>query len=628
MKRYASFFFFVLGLSLSVFSAHASTNTAPEVYFNFNADNGAVVEDASGNGHAGEVHGAQWNAQGFIGGCYEFQGTNWISVGDASGFQDPVMELTACVWVRASDTLPNAMFVLGNSSATEPYAGWGLKASSVVNGRCAEVSLVASFPQHATVFGSSNIRNDFWHMVCGVFEISTNLLRTKVYVDGTYQGMYERVGSHESLNTESNLIYIGLQDPSGVAPFQGLIDEVRIYQTALSSETITSLYQADQIAAAGVGLASCTILPAEAVGAQWKLTSGPETSWQESGAVVTNLPVGAYTVSFKSLSGWQKPSDEIVNVAKDAVASVTGLYSVVSTTNELLLYYSFDQNASTGLVSDLSGSGYDGTIVGATWSESGLSGGCYSFDGSDRIEVGDVLDVGGSLTALTACVWAKLPPTWAGAEVFLFGKLDQNHPYTGWGFMASRPDVGDKAIAALEGEWPIGVDIYGTSDIRDGTWHMVSAVFESTPELMRTRLYVDGQFEGETVRPGAHPSTVSLVDLWLGERSPGGANLVGELDEIRVYGKALTDGEIASLYAEDAPEPAFGSLSCTIAPAEAAGAQWKLLSGPQTDWQESGSVVTNLPVGAYTVSFKSLSGWQKPSDELVNVVQDAVASVT
>ncbi|HBA84265.1 MAG TPA: hypothetical protein DCZ95_09255, partial [Verrucomicrobia bacterium] len=167
---------------------------------------------------------------------------------------------------------------------------------------------------------------------------------------------------------------------------------------------------------------------------------------------------------------------------------------------------------------------------------------------NNRIEVGNVLDVGGSLPTLTACAWVKLPTTWAGAEVFLFGKLDNNEPYTGWGLMASRPEAGDKIIADLEAAYPIRADVYGTSDIRDGTWHFISAVYEVSSNGLRTKVFVDGAFEGESSYEGEHPGTVSSADLWIGQRSPDGTCLVGELDEVRVYGNALGSNDITDLY--------------------------------------------------------------------------------
>jgi spore germination protein GerM len=65
-----------------------------------------------------------------------------------------------------------------------------------------------------------------------------------------------------------------------------------------------------------------------------------------------------------------------------------------------------------------------------------------------------------------------------------------------------------------------------------------------------------------------------------------------------------------------------GSVSVTINPAAAntAGAQWRLIQGSTYDsgWRNSGQSVTAL-VGSYTISFRTISGWNRPADISVSV---------
>jgi hypothetical protein len=46
-------------------------------------------------------------------------------------------------------------------------------------------------------------------------------------------------------------------------------------------------------------------------GAQWNIDGG---DWQESGAEVTDLPAGSYTVNYKTITGWNAPASESVTV--------------------------------------------------------------------------------------------------------------------------------------------------------------------------------------------------------------------------------------------------------------------------------------------------------------------------
>ena len=88
-----------------------------------------------------------------------------------------------------------------------------------------------------------------------------------------------------------------------------------------------------------------------------------------------------------------------------------------------------------------------------------------------------------------------------------------------------------------------GTTLASTETFRDGTWHHV-AVVKSTSEL---RLYVDG----ELVDSVADTTSVhSSVDIVLGRESVSSSQSYfdGSLDDVRVYGAALTAEEIADLY--------------------------------------------------------------------------------
>ena len=71
-----------------------------------------------------------------------------------------------------------------------------------------------------------------------------------------------------------------------------------------------------------------------------------------------------------------------------------------------------------------------------------------------------------------------------------------------------------------------------------------------------------------------------------------------------------------------------GSLSVTIVPPAAAdaGAQWSINGG--VTWNASGATVSDLPVGAYTITYKTIADWDAPSDKSVSVVKDEVVNVT
>ena len=77
-----------------------------------------------------------------------------------------------------------------------------------------------------------------------------------------------------------------------------------------------------------LGSVRATIEPvgARTLGAQWRLTSGPDTGPKDSGTTISGIPVGTYTVEYSSISGWDKPGNQSVSVTKNNTATPTGTY--------------------------------------------------------------------------------------------------------------------------------------------------------------------------------------------------------------------------------------------------------------------------------------------------------------
>ena len=74
------------------------------------------------------------------------------------------------------------------------------------------------------------------------------------------------------------------------------------------------------------------------------------------------------------------------------------------------------------------------------------------------------------------------------------------------------------------------------------TWHHVAATYDGTS----IRLYLDGAADGAPVDSstlGFHPSTVHIG----GANIDDGQNLVGQIDELTLYERALEPGEITSI---------------------------------------------------------------------------------
>ncbi len=80
-----------------------------------------------------------------------------------------------------------------------------------------------------------------------------------------------------------------------------------------------------------------------------------------------------------------------------------------------------------------------------------------------------------------------------------------------------------------------------------------------------------------------------------------------------LYGSAPS-GVVPAAYAIAAPST--GSLTVSIGPAEAAGAQWRVNGGA---WQANGATLTGVSIGPVTVDFSPMSGWAAPAPTLLSI---------
>jgi parallel beta-helix repeat protein len=92
---------------------------------------------------------------------------------------------------------------------------------------------------------------------------------------------------------------------------------VRLRVTATHSSLGSAYDEVNGVIKPPSGTLTVTIYPLKVRSkARWRLTSGSDTSWHSSGEKITNIPIGPYTMDFKYVSGWNKPSDKAVTIVK------------------------------------------------------------------------------------------------------------------------------------------------------------------------------------------------------------------------------------------------------------------------------------------------------------------------
>jgi len=193
-------------------------------YYPFNGD----ANDESGSNH-GTVHGATLmpDRLGNDNSAYSFDGNDYIQVADHDSL-DVSQEITISAWVNPSDVSSIRMIV------SKYRDGIGNERSYLLELKDGKPHLVAG----GSVLGNTALSTDVWHHVAGVYDGS----HSRIYVDGVLDVENAVSGT---IPVTSQSLNIGRQAENGRWPFLGKMDEVRIYDRALSADEVRVLYDGD-----------------------------------------------------------------------------------------------------------------------------------------------------------------------------------------------------------------------------------------------------------------------------------------------------------------------------------------------------------------------------------------------
>ena len=244
----------------------------------------------------------------------------------------------------------------------------------------------------------------------------------------------------------------------------------------------------------------------------------------------------------------------VAAAATSAVADDDGAGS-----QDLLAYWPFDEGNGT-VASDVTGNGFDGTVIRAGWTNDGVCGSALEFANPDD---------------------QSLDPDDPRAEYVttpfrLTQVTDQTEfTLTGWFKTASQKtqvimgyyNGTDLIITLLNEQQPNDVhfnlrdpsvqrntiEVTTGLNLDDNRWHHIVFRRKTTSEL---DIYVDGSLQPKTVLfDDVLPDHGQAADWHIGAWNDVFQNAVqygfqGKLDEIKIYGHALSDGEIAEQFDE------------------------------------------------------------------------------
>ncbi len=501
----------------------------------------------------GTLNGTASFVPGEVGQAFSFDGTSgFVSVPDAPSLDSFTNAMTIELWMKSG--------ILGNNAdwkgmVTKGNVSWGVFAASSRN--TAYTLFTGVNPPD--LYGTRNINDGQWHLVVATYDGSTIAL----YVDGTLDASEAATGQ---IAQDSFPMYIGgdAQPPFGhTYLFNGQIDEVSLYNRALSAPEIAAIYNAGSFGKCSAISPSIITEPTNKtvnVGATAMFSvlaagTGPLSyQWSIGGTNIQNATnsvltltdvqfnqAGSYSVSISNVFGSTNSTTAAltVNPAPPCDPPASGLVN----------WWRAEGDATDSVGTN------NGAMQGTASFVAGEVGQAFSFDGtSGFVSVPDAPSLDSFTNAMTIELWMKS------------GSLGNN---TDWKGMVSKGNVSwglfaatftNTAYALFNGANPPA--LYGTRNINDGQWHLVVATYDGST----IALYVDGTLDASEAATGQIAQDSFPMNIGGDPQPPAGHTYLfnGPVDEVSLYNRALSAGEVAAVYNAGSAGKCVGTLPTII----------------------------------------------------------------
>ena len=436
-------------------------------------DSSNEVTDASPSGNSGNISGfgQEGVRPGVVGQALSFDNVNDQVAMGATGLTGDVTA-TWSAWIKANSTAyvgyDSPVAIIGSTAALGAFSLFLNSTGSGV------VSLTYAGGNNCATAAGVVTAGRWYHLVGTKTAGAINTTST-IYVDGVAVSC---TGSASTPNVAAGGTTIGSWP--GTYFFDGLIDEVRLYNRALSAGEVAYLYN-------------------------------------------KNAPQNRTTLNKQK----NQPNDGLVG------------------------YWNFDgnnMNWGTGIVTDVSGQGNDGVVSGMATTTApaiGVASQALSFDGvNDYI---DAATTGFLSNTGTISLWIKAG-VYTGTDAVPFSSvidsnnriyLDMGTSHTTWDF-----NIGNGTS--------VNTYFFSASAVSQNTWHHVVMEWNSTSMWG----YLDGVLGSDGTDSFSINNTFWANTVRIGRyaaASPA-ALFRGQIDEVRVYNRALSAGEVKELYESAAPE--------------------------------------------------------------------------
>ncbi|KJV05008.1 LamG domain-containing protein [Methylocucumis oryzae] len=243
MKKQNLLFLLIMFMTSGFSSADISTGLVAHYRFD-----DCSATDSSGNEHNGVIHGAPKCAAGVNGKGLQFNGTDtYIEINDTPDLRLSGTSYTLSGWVLPKSYNDSYMSALLSKRGNQNGDGyiWGITGnvdSSPIGRQRVQISGGVDPSAYSTKASKLNA----WRHFVVVYEVETQVI--KFYSNSVLNGTASNIPSPNPNTTASLRIARDSDDLNALGPyfFNGLIDDLRIYNRALTAGEIAELFNLGQ----------------------------------------------------------------------------------------------------------------------------------------------------------------------------------------------------------------------------------------------------------------------------------------------------------------------------------------------------------------------------------------------
>nr|WP_320133180.1 LamG-like jellyroll fold domain-containing protein [uncultured Holophaga sp.] len=525
-----------LQVGLAWVTVSAGAAKAPLAHFPFLEGVGNATQDVSGHGYQGVlVHDPAW-VDGKVGKALRFSGSEYVQV---SAFPNLPFVLTAAAWIYPTGP---------GSQATEGGVILG-RENEFLLARFADGSIRYALRNSSPGWkfvntGCAAPLNQWTHLAL-TYDASTGVVC--LWANGAQVYTFTGAGTIASSAPAGEGLRIGSRQANG-SYFQGVIDEVRLYDRVLTDDEVSALY----------ALAGMEVYPLEAGVAPGKKVAfsavipdlaDQRVTWELPSAASGSIEAdGTYTAPSGGERSYQVVARSVADVTRTASATVH-IRNTGTSDEALVGYWPFNESTGT-MVADASLTDNPGKLIdgAAAWT-GGVLGNALLFDGANgRVDIPDRAAL--NPQSLSLSLWLRLDrdpafDTSSNSWRSILHKGEFVGGSTGYAvYLEKNRSIGfDTGTGSADRWWPNGLTL------SIGEWTHLVLAFDAETGLKTA--YQDGVLK-DSKRVVAKALQANSADLYLNNPSAylptgGYGNFPGAFDELRVYNRALTQSDVSAL---------------------------------------------------------------------------------